>query len=317
MDSQTQGNYTNPIIDVDMPDPGVLKDGNTYWMTHTMGSIPACPLWRSTDLVHWKFHNHLLTAENAPSWVHNRFWAPEIHRVGKRYILLYTAGDKSGHLCIGSAIANRVDGPYKTFDKPLIDGSAMGVIDPTLFTDDDGRVYLFWKDDGNDVGKPCHLFVQEMEDPGVRFSRGSHPITLMTSQAAGWENGIIEGPEVVKRNGWYYLFYSGSGYSSGYAEGVARSRSITGPYERCPHNPILRSNSEWVNPGHGSFIQDAAGSMWHYYHAYHAANHDHGRVQLLDRVYFDSPDDWPRIAKNGTPGITASPGPRVGTRLDR
>jgi beta-xylosidase len=305
--------YTNPIIDVDMPDPGVLKDGDVYWMTHTMGRVPACPLWKSVDLIHWKFQTHMLTAENAPSWVHDRFWAPELHKVGKRYILLYTAGDVHGHLCIGSAIAANPEGPYKTFDRPLIDGSSMGVIDPTLFQDDNGRVYVFWKTDGNDVGKPCQIFVQEMApgDPGVAFAPGSVPSLLMTSQPHGWENGIIEGPELVKRNGWYYLFYSGSGFSSSYAEGVARSRHITGPYERCPANPLLKSNDTWVNPGHGAFVNDAHGDCWHYYHAYHARDHAHGRVQLLDRVYFDSPNDWPRIGGAGTPGTLASPGPQV------
>ena len=314
MQNSKQTTYTNPIIDVDMPDPGVLRDGGIYWMTHTMGRIPACPLWRSTDLVNWKFHTHLLTPQNAPSWVHNRFWAPEIHKAGARYILLYTAGDKNGHLCIGSAHCNTIDGAYNTSEHPLLDGARMGVIDPTLFVEDDGRVYLFWKTDGNDVGKPCGLYVQEMDrkDPGVRFAAGSEPILLLTSHANGWENGIIEGPEIVKRNGWYYLFYSGSGFSSSYAEGVARSRHVTGPYQRCPANPLLKSNNRWINPGHGAFVRDDDGNVWHYYHAYHADNPAHGRVQLLDRVYFDSPDDWPHIGADGTPGTVPFPCPKVG-----
>lgn len=304
--------FTNPVNDQDMPDPGVLLDDGHYWMTHTMGHLPCCPLWGSDDLVHWHFVTHLLDAHNAPTWVQDRYWAPELHKVRGQYILLFTSGSKQGKLCIGSAVASHVTGPYRTSNTPLLEFAEMGVIDPTLFEDEDGRVYLFWKDDANAVGKPCHIYVQEMShsNPGEQFATGSSPTVLLTSRPDGWENGIVEGPEMVKHNGWYYLFYSGSGYSSNYAEGVARSRNILGPYEKYRGNPILKANDAWVNPGHGAFIKDHDGTLWHLYHAYHNADRGKGRVQLLDRVIFSITDAWPRIGADGTPTISAQSSPK-------
>jgi len=310
---KSMSSFVNPVNDRDMPDPGVLLDGHVYWMTHTMGRLPACPLWSSTDLIHWRFERHLLDATNAPAWVHDRFWAPELHRVAKRYILLYTSGDRQGRLCIGSAVADAVTGPYHTPPDPLVSTPEMGVIDPTLFEDSDRRVYLLWKDDGNALGKSCHIFLQEMDgkELGIRLAPGTKPTTLLTSNPDGWEGGIIEGPELIKHAGWYYLFYSGNGFSHNYAEGVARSRSISGPYERCPANPILRANAVWVNPGHGAFITDRKGDWWHLYHAYHKADMQRGRVQLLDRVRFGTEGDWPVIGTDGSPTVGEQPVPPV------
>ncbi len=316
--------FTNPVIDRDLPDPGVLIDYPAndrwrvqFWMTHTTGKVPGCPIWSSPDLVHWKFKTHALTPENTPSWVKNRLWAPELHKVDDLYILLFTAGNADGRLCIGAATAKSALGPYEVRKEPLIGDEVQGAIDPTLFQDTGiggkKRVYLIWKTDGNATGQPCRLLAQQMDPkhPGTEFARGSHPVELMASHSQGWEGGIIEAPELAKVNGKYYLFYSGNGYASNYAEGVARSESLLGPYERCPNNPIMHGNKQWANPGHAMFFQDTAGNWWHQYHAYHRDKMEAGRVQMLDRVYFDASDGWPHIGLNGTPSSNAQPAPIV------
>ena len=162
-DTPPQVLFTNPVIDRDMPDPGVLVDypragqGNVkYWMTHTTGRVPGCPIWSSKDLIHWKFETHALTPENTPSWVKNRLWAPELHKVGDLYILLFTAGNREGRLCIGSATAKSPLGPWVVRKDPLIGNEVQGAIDPTLFQDNDTegskKVYVIWKTDGNATG---------------------------------------------------------------------------------------------------------------------------------------------------------------------
>lgn len=301
--------YTNPVNDKDMPDPGVLQDGNVYWMTHTMGSVPSCPLWKSTDLVHWTFVKHMMDESNRPPWVKDRFWAPELHKVGSTYILIFTSGDVTGHLCIGMATAPAVTGPYTFQQTPLVRDEAVGVIDPTLFQDTDRKNYLIWKDDGNAIGRPCHLFLRELDRTGTAFTPGSTVQTLLTSQPTGWENNLIEAPEMIKHGRWYYLFYSGNHFTDGYAVGVARSEHPTGGFERCPQNPILHGNAVWINPGHGSFVQDAKGTVWHLYHAYHADDRRRGRVQLLDRIDWDRLPGWPAFGNDGTPSITPQPTP--------
>lgn len=299
--------YTNPVIDRDMPDPGALFDQGVFWMTHTTGRLPACPLLSSPDLIHWTYQNSLLTPENAPAWVRNRFWAPELHRIHGRYVLIFTAADTTGTLCIGIATASAITGPYTVRPDPIVREQGIGVIDPNLFEDTDGRVYLFWKTDGNAKRQPCQLLVREMLPDCSAFAAHSSPKVLLTSQADGWENGIIEAPWMLKRGHWYYLVYSGNRYASNYAEGVARSRRITGGFVRYAGNPILRGNDVWSNPGHGTFVQDAHGTDWHLYHAYHRDAPAKGRVQLLDRVDWDRDKGWPNFGNNGSPSILPQP----------
>jgi beta-xylosidase len=89
---------------------------------------------------------------------------------------------------------------------------------------------------------------------------------------------------------------------------VARSTSPTGPFTRYGSNPILKRNSTWVSPGHGSFLRDAQGNDWHYYHAYHANNFSKGRVQLLDKITYNS-SSWPVFGNGGTPSTTSQTAP--------
>jgi hypothetical protein len=66
-DVMPSGTYTNPVLDADRPDPDVLRVGNTFYMLHTMGGVPAWPLYTSSDLTHWQFTKHLLT-RNSSRW---------------------------------------------------------------------------------------------------------------------------------------------------------------------------------------------------------------------------------------------------------
>lgn len=309
--------YTNPIIDRDLPDPAVIEANGAYWMTHTMGGPDeGWPLYRSDDLVHWRFDRHLLTPANKGAWMQNDFWAPEIHRVGAHWVLTFTARSReTGHLCIGIATAPSIGGPYAVQPAPLV-SDTVAVLDSHLFQDGDGSIYLLWKRD-SDAGRGVGgaIFARRMNAAGTEFAPGSPTIKLLEGSesakdpAAAWERGLVEAPWMVKRGGYYYLFYSGAFIDTSYALGVARSTSPTGPFTRCPGNPILRSNAAWGGPGHGAFLKDRAGVEWHLYHARHQARPDYGRVQLLDRLYWTG--DWPAFGDGGTPSASPQPAPQV------
>src|SRR5205807_1114902 len=88
-----------------------------------------------------------------------------------------------------------------------------------------------------------------------------------------WEGAVVEGPFVLRRREWFYLFYSGSGCCGrgcAYALGVARSHALHGPWEKNPANPILSGNEHWKCPGHGSIVTDERGRYFLLYHAYDA-----------------------------------------------
>jgi beta-xylosidase len=306
--------YRNPVLALNRADPCVLYDNRMYWMTHTAGNTPGWPLWTSNDLVEWRFLKSLLTEENKPKWVTNdankSLWAPEIHRVGRSYVLTFTARDPDRRLCIGIATAPAITGPYTAQEAPLIREKQMGMIDSHLFQDDDGKKYLLWKDDANDLKppQPCHLFIREMDDTCTGWAPGSSPQILLTSNAEGWEGNLIEAPWMLKRGSTYYLFYSGNRFGGGYAVGVARSGEPTRGFTRFSGNPILRTNDTWKNPGHGAFVRDVEGTDWHLYHAYYQQPPDpkqkDWRVQLLDRLYWEREPGWPLFGNNGTPSIT-------------
>jgi beta-xylosidase len=175
-------------------------------------------------------------------------------------------------------------------------------------------VYLYWKKSSGNT----FIRVREL-DPNnpTQFLAGSTTTTILTATTSttssnyfAWEKGVAEGPWVIKRNGYYYLFYSGGYIDDTYREGVARSTSPTSGFVRNPANPILGNNATWVGPGHGSVVQDAAGNWWFVYHARHAANQSFGRVVMLDEISWVN--DWPVFAANsGTPTTTLQSGPAI------
>jgi len=136
---------------------------------------------------------------------------------------------------------------------------------------------------------PTILWAQPLSSDGLRLTGEAKEILR---NDAGWEGAVVEGPFVVHRGDWFYLFYSGNGCCGrgcGYALGVARARSLLGPWEKNPANPILSGNDHWKCPGHGSIVQDEQSRYWLLYHAYSAKDFVFtGREALLDEVKFSA-----------------------------
>ena len=206
----------------------------------------------------------------------------------------YTARDHSGRLSIGAATSNKARGPYKDLGRPLVRDSRTGVIDSTHFRDSSGKHYLVWKLDGNDIGKPTPIYVQELGKDGL--SLVGSPTEILTNDR-GWEGINIEAPSVVHHEGYYYMFYSGNMYNTpNYAVGVARSKSPMGPFEKAPA-PILQSSEHWVGPGHGG-PANVDGQEYFVYHAWPAGHVGEQRMVLADKLQWV--DGWPTIG-NGMP----------------
>ena len=86
-----------------------------------------------------------------------------------------------------------------------------------------------------------------------------------------WEGGLVEGVSILKRNGYYYAIYAADGCCGTgctYATGVARAKTLQGPWEKFSGNPILTNNDTWKCPGHGTAVQDDKGRYFFLYHAY-------------------------------------------------
>jgi beta-xylosidase len=302
--------YINPVLARDCPDPGVVAvDGGAggYFMVCTGGRFA---IRRSPNLVTWQDAGASIFPSGRPPWAVNgaRNWAPEIHVAAPGFVAVYTAAGPGDRLCVGAASATEVLGPWTDRGSPLV-CDPVGVIDAHQFTDDDGRRYLFWKVDGNSRGAPTPILGRELQKNGLDFLPGSSAVEVLVNDPTTWEGGVVEAPWVVKRDGFYYLVYSGNVYDERYRTGVARATSPLARYTK--HGaPMLANNAAWVGPGHGSVVT-VRGTTWFVYHAWRTLagggrDGASGRQVLLDRI--DWSGGWPHIG-DGTPGRARSPAP--------
>lgn len=288
--------YTNPIKQ-STADPGVLRWNGTFYMVSTSG-VPAFGIFASDDLVNWQFTGRSVFNGTHP-WGKDRFWAPEIHRVGNRFAVYYSASDDTGALRIGVATADSILGPYTDLGRPLVKESYW-TIDVNFFRDDHGRQYVFWKEDGGNT----RFFGQEVDQSGTAFI-GQRSTVLQ--KGLPWEGSKgIEAPWLTKHDGQYYMFYSGELYSSpAYAVGVARASSPLGQYTK-KGDPILRSSNRWKGPGHNSVVQ-VSGTDYMVYHAWDRTAGVGDRIGLMDKIHWQN--GWPAV-NNGMPSETSQPYPQ-------
>jgi arabinan endo-1,5-alpha-L-arabinosidase len=314
------------VLDADFPDPSVIRAPDRFYyayatQTQRGGRWVNIQAARSSDLVHWQHLGDALPVK--PVWASKTqdFWAPDVVRDGARYIMYYSAkpdgSDERHGLCLGVATASSPAGPFTDIGHPLKCGEGFVNIDPKAFDDPaTGKRLLYW---GSGF-KPVK--VQELAQDRMSFAPGSAPVDLVgPNPLKDAFPVLVEGSWVIRRGGWYYLFYSGDnccGAKANYAVMVARSRKATGPFQTLeqatgkPHSIILEKRGYWIAPGHNSVMQDSAGQDWIVYHAVDARHPrelatdelNTRRVMLIDRIRWVN--GWPVI---DGPSGTAEPAP--------
>lgn len=264
----------NPVIRTNFPDPFILKVEDTYYAYSTNSNSRNVPLATSEDLVNWTIGRDALPA--LPRWVNLSrpdVWAPEVLRIGDEYLMYYTARDRaSGRQCIGLAVSDSPAGPFRDrSEAPFIcQVDEGGSIDASPFRDEDGTLYLYWKNDGNCCMMPTYLYGQQLSEDG-RTLIGERARLIRNEKR--WHGPVVEAPTMWRHDGRYYLFYSANVFSGeAYAVGYAVCETPLGPCQDAPENPILASDMTSqplvVGPGHQTLIQDEAGDTWIVYHAW-------------------------------------------------
>lgn len=303
--AQKRTTYENPALAGDYPDPSVVRVGANYWAVATSSEwAPEFPILFSSDLVNWRIVGAVF--QKRPGWSVGNYWAPEIAYYRGRYFVYYVARKSGGPLCVAVATSARPAGPYQ--DHGALVCQDAGSIDPLPVTDERGVRYLLWKEDGNSRNLPTPIWAQQLSADGTKLVGERRELIR---NDAPWEAQLVEGPFVLRRGGWFYMFYSGNaccGRECNYALGVARSRSLLGPWEKHKDNPILKGNDTWKCPGHGTIVTDQRGRTFLFYHAYHAKDFVYvGREALLDEVTWNA-DGWPAINNGRGPSLRyASP----------
>jgi beta-xylosidase len=160
---------------------------------------------------------------------------------------------------------------------------ATGSIDAHLFQDDDGRYYLYYVE----IAGGFKIFVQRMSDPVT--PEGERTLVLRPTEPWEMVSGhVTEGPFMLKRDGTYYLTYSGTGADSpNYAIGYATSKSPLGPFEKHAGNPIAHRSNGIFGPGHHCVIDGPDGRMWMIYHQKYDDRTSYRRFVALDPIWFD------------------------------
>lgn len=295
--------YHNPIIERNLPDPTVIKGDDGCFYLYSTESVRQLPIYRSKNLVDWEYVGTAFTKEGRPNFEEKgSVWAPDINKIGDKYVLFYSMSVWGGEwTCgIGRAVADKPEGPFTDYGK-LFRSNEIDVqnsIDP-FYIEDNGRKFLFW-------GSFRGIYYIELSDDGLNLKEGATP-----KQIAG---KAYEGTYVHKRDGYYYLFASvGScceGLKSTYTTVVGRSDNLFGPYVDKQggkmldnkHEILIHKTDSFVGTGHNSeIVKDMAGSDWIFYHAFKVSN-PNGRMLLMDKVEWE--EGWPQV-KGNVPSLEA------------
>lgn len=310
------GVFTNPVIaNEDTPDPGVAFDvvSGRYWAGTTTGDDPtgSYRLHSSADLGTWRDEGFIFPAGQRPAWIESDCWAPELHMIGGRWVAVFVGrAASSGLLSIGvatTAVGATPAGPWTDSGAPLIMDSganAQGQIDPTIFVGDGAGPLLVFKEDGNFDGRPTPFHYARLAANGTALAPGEASAwkgRSLLEATLPWEGALVEAPWITSFNGSYFLFYSGNGFGSDYAVGVARAESLLGPYVK-HGEPICAQNAIFNNPGHCSVVDTGNGVFAMVYHAYLGADRS-ARHMMLDAIQWswtEAEGLWPFVA-GGSP----------------
>lgn len=276
---QGDGTYLNPIIGGNHPDAGAIRVGNDFYITHTSFSYtPGLVVMTSQDLVNWRIVGCALNR------YYGEIWAPYLCEHRARYYIYYP---RSGHLEVVHAPS-----PLGPWSDPV----PLGItgIDPAHIATPDGRRFLYFA--GGSIAQLAADGLSVIAVPRKILS----PWPIPTEWRVQCE--CLEAPKVILRNGYYYLNVAEGGTAGPPTSHMvlsARSRSVDGPWEYSPHNPIIHTKSKeehWWSTGHGRLIDDAAGGWWMTFHGFENGFRTLGRSTLLLPVEWTA-DGWFRIPK--------------------
>jgi xylan 1,4-beta-xylosidase len=274
------GTYLNPIVAGDHPDPTVLKDGKDYYMTFSsFFSYPGIVIWHSTDLVNWAPVGPALTKPLGT------IWAVDLCKHDGRYFIYIPAAPDGNTWSIYAIWADHIEGPWSD----PVDLHIQGCIDPGHIVGEDGKRYLFV----NGVRRI------RLTDDGLATDGPVEPAYQPWRYPNDWvvENFAPEGPKLLRHGAWFYLITAvggTAGPATGHMVIAARSRSIHGPWEHCPHNPLVRTTSTgepWWSRGHASLVEGPGGDWWMIYHGYENGYRTLGRQTLLEPMEWTA-DGW-------------------------
>ena len=294
----------NPILAGYYPDPSIVKVDTEYYLVNSSFThFPGIPIFRSQDLVNWTQIGNVIDRPDMLDFsgltVSRGVFAPTIEFHDGLFYVINTCVDCGGNFIV---TARDPAGPWS--DPQWL--PHVGGIDPSLFFDEDGKVYIL----NNDApeGEPLYeghraIWIREID--AETFEPIGEAVVAVNggvdlSQQPVW----IEGPHLYKVNGTYYLSAAEGGTGPQHSQVVLMADSPMGPFTPHPDNPVLTQRDlpeDRPNPitsvGHVDFTQDDDGNWWAVFlgtRPYQGNEYNTGRETFL------MPVTW----ENGAPRIT-------------
>jgi|SRR5690625_752677 len=291
----------NPVLPGYHPDPSMLRVGDDYYIAvSTFEWFPGVPIYHSKDMINWRLLTYPLTRESQLNMIGNinsgGVWAPCLSYSDGTFYLIFTdvksrkGAFKDTHNYL--VTAENIEGPWS--DPIYLNSSGF---DPSLFHEEDGTKWLLnmiW-----DHRKGTNSFAGiALQEYSVEKKKLVGPVKNIFK---GSSLGLTEAPHIYKHNGYYYLITAEGGTWYTHALTMARSKSLFGPYEIDPTNPVLTSNqndmSQLQKAGHGSLVETQNGE-WYMAHLCARPVIDKkcilGRETAIQKCYWTE-DDWLRI----------------------
>ncbi|HBH43736.1 MAG TPA: glycoside hydrolase 43 family protein, partial [Hyphomonas atlantica] len=306
----------NPILAGYYPDPSIVKVDTEYYLVNSSFThFPGIPIFRSQDLVNWTQIGNVIDRPDMLDFsgltVSRGVFAPTIEFHDGLFYVINTCVDCGGNFIV---TARDPAGPWS--DPQWL--PHVGGIDPSLFFDEDGKVYIL----NNDApeGEPLYeghraIWIREVD--AETFEPIGEAVVAVNggvdlSQQPVW----IEGPHLYKVDGTYYLSAAEGGTGPQHSQVVLTADSPMGPFTPHPDNPVLTQRDlpeDRPNPitsvGHVDFTQDDDGNWWAVFlgtRPYQGNEYNTGRETFL------MPVTW----ENGAPRIT-EPGEVMSYVVDR
>ncbi|WP_416307561.1 glycoside hydrolase family 43 protein [Neptunicella sp. SCSIO 80796] len=300
--------FQNPIAAGFYPDPSITRKGDDYYMVvSSFAYTPGLPILHSRDLVTWKLIGHALTRSEQLNMenlgVSRGLFAPTIRYHDGLFYIINTAVDSGGNFFITA------EDPAGEWSDPVW-LPEIGGIDPDIFFDDDGKVYITHND--APMGEPLYqghraIWMWEYDLQNKQVVKDSGHVIVNGGTDLAKQPIWIEAPHLYKINGWYYLLCAEGGTGYEHSEVVFRTRSLDEPFVPYENNPILTQRDLDIDrpdpittAGHADIIQTPQGDWWAVFLAtrsYDKTFYNTGRESFLLPVSWQ--DDWPHILETG------------------
>ena len=297
----------NPILAGFYPDPGIVQVGGDYYLVNsTFCYFPGIPVWHSRDLVNWTQIGNVIDRPDMLDFEGLRLsrgvFAPTISHHDGLFYVANTCVD-----CGGNFIVTAED-PAEPWSDPVWMPEAGG-IDPSLFWDSDGKLYLMNNDEpegGSTYEGHRAIWIREI-DPQT-FQPVSEPIMIINGGARPEDKPIwIEGPHIYKVGETYLFSAAEGGTALDHSQVVFRADSVLGPYTPYDGNPIMTQRdlppdrpAPVTSIGHADYVTDADGKWWATFlgvRPYQDDDYNTGRETFLLPVEWV--DGWPVILQQG------------------